>query len=166
LLSKSSISDNFEAGQNSQQTPMTLNPSSQPRNLASRLITELPAPTQLDIDWSPVLTRQNERILKLGNLVVTVSPQAHSPHSKHDEAAPEAPKKFSRFFMSGPTSKKRQRLVMVTSSARIVLAASGGDEKKAKLEIPLLGVGTCWKSFRDAKGLTQWCVDTVSILRA
>lgn len=64
--------------------------------------------------------------------------------------------------MSGPTSKKRQRLVMVTSSARIVLAASGGEEKKAKLEIPLMGAGTQWRSIKDAKGLTQWCVDTVS----
>jgi 3-phosphoinositide dependent protein kinase-1 len=150
-------------GPTSAPQPHTLNPTSQPRSMASRLITELPAPTQLDIDWSPVLTRQNERILKLGNLVVTVSPQPHSQHGKHDEAVQDAPKKFSRFFMSGPASKKRQRLVMVTSSARIVLAASGGDEKKAKLEIPLMGAGTSWKSFTDSKGLTQWCVDTVSI---
>ncbi|KAF2675045.1 Pkinase-domain-containing protein [Microthyrium microscopicum] len=140
---------------------MMLNPTSTPRPLASRLITELPAPSQLDIEWSPVLTRSNERILKLGNLIVTVSPQPHSPNSKNgDSSQPEQPRKFSRFFMSGPTTKKRQRLVMVTSSGRIVLAASGGDEKKAKMEIPLVGQSITWKSFQDSKGLTQWCVDT------
>jgi 3-phosphoinositide dependent protein kinase-1 len=64
--------------------------------------------------------------------------------------------------MSGNTTKKRQRLVMITSSARIIIAASGGDEKKAKMEISLLGPGTTWRSFKDGKGLTSWCVDTVS----
>lgn len=52
--------------------------------------------------------------------------------------------------------------MMITSSARIVLAASGGDEKKAKLEIPLVGPGVSFKSFKDGKGITAWCVDTVS----
>ena len=51
---------------------------------------------------------------------------------------------------------------MVTSSARLVLAASGGDEKKAKLDIPLVAPGTNWKSYKDSKGLTVWCVDTPS----
>jgi len=51
---------------------------------------------------------------------------------------------------------------MVTSSARVILAASGGDEKKAKMEIGLLHNGTAWRSFVDSKGLTQWCIDTVS----
>jgi 3-phosphoinositide dependent protein kinase-1 len=142
--------------------PSTSTPasSSQPRP-HPRVITELPPPSQLDIDWSPVLTRNNERILKLGNLNVTVTSQPHSPNGKGGEVASETPKKFSRFF-GGNTSKRRQRLVMVTSSARIVLAASGGDEKKAKLEIPLVGPGTSWKSFKDNKGITAWCVDTVS----
>ena len=49
---------------------------------------------------------------------------------------------------------------MVTSSARLVIAASGGDEKKAKLDIALMTPGTMWKSFKDAKGLTVWSVDT------
>ncbi|KAF2400551.1 kinase-like protein [Trichodelitschia bisporula] len=126
-----------------------------------RLITELPPPSQLDIDWSPVLTRNNERILKLGNLNVTVTPQPHSPHARGGEAtgSDATPKKFSRFF-GGNTTKKRQRLVMITSSARIILAASGGDEKKAKLELSLLPTTTTWRSFKDAKGLTVWCVDT------
>ncbi|QDS67948.1 hypothetical protein FKW77_008894 [Venturia effusa] len=125
-----------------------------------RVITELPPPSQLDIDWSPVLTRNNERILKLGNLNVTVTSQPHSPNGK-GEAASDTPKKFSRFF-GGNTSKRRQRLVMITSSARIVLAAAGGDEKKAKLEIPLVGPGVSFKSFKDGKGITAWCVDTPS----
>jgi 3-phosphoinositide dependent protein kinase-1 len=142
---------------------MALNQASQPRPLTSRIITELPAPSQLDIEWSPVLTRQNERILKLGNLIVTVSPQPHSPNSRNiNISAQEPPKKFHRFFMSGNTTKKRQRLVMVTSSGRIVLAASGGDEKRAKLEISLLPQGTSWRCFKDNRGLTVWCVDTVS----
>jgi 3-phosphoinositide dependent protein kinase-1 len=144
-------------------TSMPLAQTSNARPPTSRLITELPPPSQLDIDWSPVLTRQNERILKLGNLVVTVSPQPHSPNSRNGDASyQEPPKKFHRFFMSGNTTKKRQRLVMVTSSGRIILAASGGDEKKAKLEIALLNPGTSWRSFKDSKGLTVWCIDTVS----
>lgn len=124
-----------------------------------RLITELPPPSQLDIEWSPVLTRNNERILKLGNLVVTTNPAPHSPGAKAGETSIETPKKFSRFF-GGNTTKKRQRLVMITSSARIIMAAAGGDEKKTKMELSLLGQGTTWKSYKDSKGLTAWCVDT------
>jgi 3-phosphoinositide dependent protein kinase-1 len=124
-----------------------------------RVITELPPPSQLDIEWSPVLTRNNERILKLGNLLVTSQSQPHSPNSK-GEASTETPKKFSRFFGGGNAAKKRQRLVMITSSARIVIAAAGGEEKKAKMEISLLG-NTTWKSYKDAKGLTVWSVDSV-----
>ena len=140
-----------------------MNPTSQPRPHTSRIITELAPPSQLDIEWSPVLTRTNERILKLGNLLVTVLPQTHGTTLKNGEpSSHEAPRKFSRFFMSSNTTKKRQRLVMVTSSARIVLAASGGDEKKAKMEISLVGQGTTWRSYKDSKGLTIWCVDTVS----
>ena len=129
-----------------------------------RLITELPPPSQLDIEWSPVLTRTNERILKLGNLVVTTGAQPHSPSSKTGEGSTETPKKFSRFFGGGGTAKKRQRLVMVTSSARIVIAAAGGDEKKAKMEVSLLSPGCCWNSYKDTKGLTYFCVDTVTHL--
>lgn len=125
-----------------------------------RLVTELPPPTQLDIEWSPVLTKTNERILKLGNLLVLTSPAAHSPVSKNGNGEFEAPKKFSRFF-GGSTTKKRQRLVMVTSSARIIMAASGGDEKKAKMEVSLLGPGTQFRTSTDAKGFSCWIVDTV-----
>lgn len=125
-----------------------------------RVVTELPPPSQLDIEWSPVLSRANERILKLGNLVVLSSPASHSPTSKNSSGEFEAPKKFSRFF-SGTATKKRQRLVMVTSTARIILAAAGGGEKKAKLEIPLLSPGTHYRSTTDAKGHSSWIVDTV-----
>lgn len=126
-----------------------------------RVITELAPPTQLDIEWSPVLTRNNERILKLGNLMVLSSPMPHSPNSKNVEA--EGHKKLSRFF-GGSTTKKRQRLVMVTSSGRIILAAAGGDEKKSKTEISLLASDCSWRIQLDPKGQTVWCVDTVSIL--
>ena len=128
-----------------------------------RVVTELPPPSQLDIEWSPVLSRSNERILKLGNMVVLSSPASHSPTSKNGGSEAEAPKKFSRFFSSTAT-KKRQRLVMVTSSGRIILAASGGDEKKAKLEISLLTAGTHWRSTTDSKGHSSWIVDTVGQL--
>lgn len=121
-----------------------------------RLVTELPPPSQIDIEWSPVLTKTNERILKLGNLVVLSSPLPHSPGAGEYEA----PKKFSRFF-GGSATKKRQRMVMVTSSARIIMVAAGGDEKKAKFEISLLAPGTHYRSTTDSKGLSSWIVDTV-----
>lgn len=139
------------------------NPAASSTNVSSRvvprLVTELPPPSQLDIEWSPVLTKTNERILKLGNLVVLSSPAAHSPVSKHGGEY-EAPRKFSRFF-GGSTTKKRQRLVMVTSSGRIIMAASGGDEKKAKLELSLLTPGTSYRTSTDSKGFSCWVVDTV-----
>ncbi|KAK4215022.1 Serine/threonine-protein kinase ksg1 [Rhypophila decipiens] len=125
----------------------------------TRIITELPPPTQLDIEWSPVLTRNNERILKLGDLMVISSPIPNSPHGKGEG---DGHKKLSRFF-GGSTTKKRQRLVMITSSGRIVLAPAGGDEKRAKQEISLLAPDCTWKSHVDAKGQTVWCVDTNGI---
>ena len=121
-----------------------------------RVITELPPPSQLDIEWSPVLTRNNERILKLGNMNVVCTPKPHSPHNG------EGGGKLSRLF-GGNGSKKRQRLVMVTSSARIILAAAGGDEKKSKSEISLLQSGCQFSSSTDAKGVTHWVVDTVGL---
>lgn len=129
---------------------------------APRVITELPPPSQLDIEWSPVLTRNNERILKLGNVVVLSAPAPHSPSSKNGGHSSDADssKRFSRFF-GGSTTKKRQRLVMVTSSARVIMAAAGGDEKKSKTEISLLGPGCTWRRNQDPKGLTFWCIETV-----
>lgn len=59
-----------------------------------RLVTELPPPSQLDIEWSPVLTKTNERILKLGNWMVLSSPAGHSPASKNGSSEVEAPKSF------------------------------------------------------------------------
>lgn len=123
-----------------------------------RVITELPPPSQLDIEWSPVLTKNNERILKLGNLFVTSTPTPHSPSGKGESES----KKFRLF--GGNTTKKRQRLVMVTSSARIILAAAGGDEKKSKLEISLLTQGCTWRSNEDSKGYVSWNVDCVSVV--
>lgn len=122
-----------------------------------RAITELPPPSQLDIDWSPVLGN-NERILKLGNLLVLSTPQSNA--SDGAAGTPTEKPKFSRFFSSG-TTKKRERLVIITSSARLIIAAAGGNEKKAKLEVELLRNGCQWKSFVDSKGLTGWCIDTV-----
>lgn len=124
----------------------------------SRIITELPPPTQLDIEWSPVLTKNNERILKLGDLMVIQTPLSHGSHGKGSE---EGHKKLSRFF-GGSTTKKRQRLVMITSSGRIVLAPAGGEEKRTKHELSLLSADCTWRSQQDAKGQLVWCVDTVS----
>ncbi|KAH7146562.1 kinase-like domain-containing protein [Dactylonectria macrodidyma] len=114
----------------------------------ARIITELPPPTQLDIEWSPVLTRNNERILKLGDLMVVATPLPSSPHGKGSD---EGHKKLSRFF-GGSTTKKRQRLVMITSSGRIVLAPAGGEEKRAKQEISLMAQDCSWRTQKDAKG--------------
>lgn len=124
-----------------------------------RLITELPPPSQLDIDWSPVLTKRDERILKLGNLFVTHHPAGH-PVGADAAAAPETPKKFSRFF-GGNTVKKRQRLVMITSNARVLMCAAGTNDKKLKEEVSILAPGCSWRSFQDSKGLTAWLVETV-----
>ncbi|KAF3067300.1 Serine/threonine-protein kinase ksg1 [Daldinia childiae] len=129
-----------------------------PSRAPGRIITDIPPPSQLDIEWSPVLTRTNERILRLGDLMVMSSPIPNSPHNKGDEGH----RKFSRFF-GGSTTKKRQRLVMITSSGRIVLAPAGGEEKKTKLEISLLTPDCSWKSQVDAKGQTVWCVDSAGI---
>ena len=128
-----------------------------------RLITELAPPTQLDIEWSPVLTQINERILKLGNLLVNTTPGPHSPNGKNgmSNGETDTPKKLSRFFGGGNAAKKRQRLVMVTSSARIIIVAAGGEDKKSKIEISLLGAGCLWNKMQDSKGLSYWCIDTV-----
>lgn len=134
-----------------------------PPKTGPRLITELPPPSQLDIEWSPVLTKNNERILKLGNLVVQSSPAVHGPHARNglSNSDVETPKKFSRFFGSN-VPKKRQRLVMVTTSGRIIMVASGGEEKKTKTELSLLDSGCNWRTVKDAKGLTFWSIDTVA----
>lgn len=120
-------------------------PSSANRIAPSKIITELSPPTQLDLEWSSLLVKPNERILKLGNLLVTSTP-ASGPHI-HDLNAPgsyaDAPKKLSRFFQSSQT-KRRQRLVMITSGARLIIAglgATGGDLSKIKGEIDLQGLG-------------------------
>ncbi|EGY22631.1 serine/threonine-protein kinase ksg1 [Verticillium dahliae VdLs.17] len=134
--------------------PPTSNNAARP----ARIITELPPPTQLDIEWSPVLTRTNERIVKLGDLMVISSPLPSSPHGKGGDHG-EGHKKLSRFF-GGSTTKKRQRLVMITSSGRIVLAPAGGEDKRAKQEISLLAPECSWKTQVDVKGQTVWCVNT------
>ncbi|KAL7276795.1 serine/threonine protein kinase [Rhizina undulata] len=124
-----------------------------------RVITELPPPSQLDIEWSPVLTRTNERILKLGGATVQSSPALHSPDGKGGvNGHSEASKKFARFF-GGNNTKKRQRLVMITSSARVIIAPAGGDEKKMKTEINLQGLGVVVRKV-GGSGSTTWTIDT------
>lgn len=167
-------------------------PPQQPRPQL-RGVTELPPPSQLDIDWSPVLTHPNERILKLGNLLVShggpplpPSPSHPTNPSGHPADIPLPPTpvlaekpKFSRFF-SGGAGKKRERLVLITSSARLVIAAAGGNEKKVKVELDLLagkegkggkgrsgagtGAGAGARAFVDSKGLVGWVVETVSLV--
>lgn len=127
----------------------------------ARIVTDIPPPSQLDIEWSPVLTRTNERILRLGDLLVLSAPIPNSPHGKNGGEHSEGHRKLARFF-GGSTTKKRQRLVMITSSGRIVLAPAGGEEKKAKQEISLLAPDCAWRTQIDAKGQTVWCVDSVS----
>lgn len=124
-----------------------------------RVITELPPPSQLDIEWSPVLTRSNERILKLGNAIVQTSPAPNSPDGKGGVNGHDTSKKFSRFFGGGAV-KKRQRLIIITSAARLVIAAANGDDKKPKTEINLQGLGVVVRRVGSAGG--TWAVDTVS----
>lgn len=127
-----------------------------------RVITELPPPSQLDIEWSPVLTKTSERILKLGNCTVTSAPAALTPDGKggiNGHSGTDTPKKFSRFFTGGGP-KRRQRLVMVTTSARIIIAAAGGDEKKVKTEINLLGLGVVIRQLGGASTNNAWAIDT------
>ncbi|KAI0872787.1 kinase-like domain-containing protein [Hypoxylon argillaceum] len=120
-----------------------------------RLVTDIPPPSQLDIEWSPVLTKPNERILRLGDLLAMSAAIPNSPYNKGEEGH----RKFTRFF-GGSTTKKRQRLVMITSSGRIIIAPAGGEEKKAKQEISLLAPDCSWKTQIDAKGQVVWCVDS------
>lgn len=124
-----------------------------------RVITQLPPPTQLDIEWSPVLTRNNERILKLGNLIVISSPLPISPNSRNGDPndGGHEKRRLSRFF-GVTTTKRKQRLVIVTSSGRIILAAAGGEEKKLKTEISLLNSDCSWRINTDSKGQETWCV--------
>lgn len=143
---------------NTSQHRQQTNQKSAPR--PGRIITELPPPTQLDIEWSPVLTKDNERILKLADLMVISSPLHNVANGK---SADEGHKKLSRFF-GGSTTKKRHRLVMITSSGRIVLAPAGGEEKRSKQELSLLAPDSSWHTHNDAKGQLVWCVDVVSLL--
>lgn len=131
-----------------------------------RVITELAPPTQLDIDWSPVLTRPNERVLKLGQLTVYSTPAPYSPTAKNSasDQLPETQSKFSRFF-GASTTKKRTRLVMISSGARLIIAPSGGDKKEAKTVIDLADKEVTWKTQLDSKGYMVWCVFTVSDAR-
>jgi len=129
-----------------------------------RIITELAPPTQLDIDWSPVLTRANERILKLGQFIVHSAPAPHSPTSRSGaDSSVEQPSKFAKFF-GASTTKKRQRLVMITSSGRLIIAPAGGDRKEAKVVVDLAESDVSWRSQQDSKGYNMWCVFTVSPL--
>ena len=61
-----------------------------------RLITELPPPSQLDIEWSPVLTKRDERILKLANMFVTQHPPGHPVGGK--DLDPEAERLLSQHY--------------------------------------------------------------------
>jgi 3-phosphoinositide dependent protein kinase-1 len=88
-------------------------------------------------------------------MFVTQHPAGHAVGGKEEPA--EQPKKFSRFF-GGNTVKKRSRLVMITSNARVLMCAAGTNDKK---EVSLLAPGCSWRSFQDAKGLTAWLVETV-----
>ncbi|PNP40324.1 hypothetical protein TGAMA5MH_07651 [Trichoderma gamsii] len=152
--------NNFSAtpGSNPRPQPSNNTPggASNGNSRPARIITELPPPTQLDIEWSPVLTKSNERILKLGDLMVVSTP---IPNGSHGKGSEEGHRKLARFF-GGSTTKKRQRLVMVTSSGRILLAPAGGEEKRAKQELSLLAPDTTWKTHQDAKGQHVWCLDT------
>ncbi|KAI5299589.1 palmitoyltransferase akr1, partial [Ascosphaera pollenicola] len=133
--------------------PQSTAPSQKPPRPHPRLITNVAPPSQLDIEWSPVLTHSNERILRMGNLTVVSSP----PH--HGTSDTEQPIKKFRLF-GGTTTRKRQRLVIVTSAGRIVIVPSGGDEKKIKIEISLLAPRVTFRESSDSKGNSMFVIDT------
>ncbi|KAL1960913.1 hypothetical protein VTO42DRAFT_5897 [Malbranchea cinnamomea] len=118
-----------------------------------RVITDLPPPSQLDIEWSPVLNKANERILKLGNLTVS---STSLPGGSGDN---DGPKKLSRFF-GGAAAKKRPRLVLITSSGRVIVVPAGGEDKKPKLDISLLAPEVQYRSTTDMKGHSSWILET------
>ena len=129
-----------------------------------RVVTDLPPPSPLDIEWSPVLTKNNERILKLGNQLVLNAPLPKSPPGKDSNGTPNGGReggKFARFFGGGSGEKKRPRMVLVTTSARLIIAAADGHEKKSKFECSLLGPCDPKKQ-SDSKGLWFWSLDAVS----
>ncbi|KAF1825610.1 Pkinase-domain-containing protein [Dissoconium aciculare CBS 342.82] len=107
--------------------------SAPPRRPQLQTVTELAPPSQLDIDWSPVLTNNNERILKLGNLMVSQGAPPGSP----DAPTQSEKSGFARLFSAAAASKRKERLVLITTCARLVVTAAGGNEKKAKMELPL-----------------------------
>jgi 3-phosphoinositide dependent protein kinase-1 len=146
----------------SQSAQMSAPPAQLSQRPQLRGVTDLPPPSQLDIDWSPVLTNNNERILKLGNLIVCTAHQEKSPNGKNGEPATPSEKPKFRSFFSSNNTKKRERLVLITTSGRLVIAPAGGNEKKAKMEVNCMGGGASWKSYVDAKGLTAFQLDTVS----
>ncbi|UKZ92501.1 uncharacterized protein TrAFT101_007454 [Trichoderma asperellum] len=156
IIQLNNFSANPSSNTRAQPSSNTPGGSSNGTSRPARIITELPPPTQLDIEWSPVLTKTNERILKLGDLMVVSTP---IPNGSHGKGSDEGHRKLARFF-GGSTTKKRQRLVMVTSSGRILLAPAGGEEKRAKQELSLLAPDTTWKPHQDAKGQHVWCLDT------
>lgn len=129
-------------------------PASAARVSRPRAVTELAPPSQLDIAWSSVLTDPNERILKLGNLNVGMAQGPYTPGG-------EGGNKIARFFGAN-NARKRPRLVMVTSSARVILAAAGGEEKKCKDQVNLIAPGTEITTTTDSKGMTSWIISTVS----
>ena len=47
---------------------------------------------------------------------------------------------------------------MITTSARLIIAAAGGNEKKAKMEVNCLTQGTGWKSWVDGGKRSDRCV--------
>src|SRR5690606_19220194 len=68
----------------------------------------------------------------------------------------------ARFFSAvGSNTKRRQRLVMITSSARILIAQAGGEEKKIKAEINLLAPGVSVRSVASSPDGKIWAVETV-----
>ncbi|KAF3935873.1 Phototropin-2 [Dactylellina cionopaga] len=171
-LDSTQSTSSFARSLNNNGTNPTQQPtaSSSSRPIPPKVITELPPPTQLDLQWSPVLTKTNERILKVGNMTVTSAPapQSFGTHSSGGGFAEPTPKKFSRFF-HGNQVKKRPRLVMITSGGRIIIAgigAGGNDASKVKTEIDLLGLGVVARlapASTSQKPGSAFAIDTVSL---
>ena len=134
-------------------------------NRPPRSTTEVTAPSPLDLEWSSVLILNNERIIKLGNLAVTsttsdLGTNDASPGMTQTTSVKDT--MFSRLF-GGSGYKRRNRLVLVTTGGRLILADTNSSEKRVKSESSLLASTTSWQMCQDGRGGASWRVSTVSL---
>lgn len=107
-----------------------LDPTPSPGHLLSQPRTgpanSVPPPSQLDIEWSHVLSQPSERVLKIGLLRVSTS--TASPTLPSDS-------KLSRFFLPHHMPKRKLRRVVLTTMGRLFIVADDGQPKIGPVEL-------------------------------